>query len=127
MKARGFRTIYSKKLFRFFRRIFLCRSCFFGRSRRRFLQRNSFQSRSFQRSVFRRIFVGVVARAIGVVARARRQLLNGSIPILQAGVSRAASVLPDVISSFSDSIFIQVFHLHFSVEGLSKNRVLNYR
>ena len=66
------------------------------------------QSRSFAGQSFagRSLAAGRNAFGGAVQSCPRSQLFNCGIPVLQAGVGRAAVVLPNEISSFANCIFV---------------------
>jgi hypothetical protein len=82
--AEVFQRFYQKRLKLFFRAFLGGRTAFTGTARRTFLGR-------------RRAFF----------AAGTGQLLNGHGPVLSFLAARAAGILPDVISSFSDCVFVK--------------------
>ena len=66
------------------------------------------QSRSFAGQCFagRSLAAGRNAFGSAVQSCQRSQLINCGIPVLQAGVGRAAVVLPNEISCFANYIFV---------------------
>ncbi len=104
-------------LFGFFCGFFGC-GCLFCSSRsllgrRSFFNGSGAQGQAFDGSRLQR-------RAYVAQSCHSRKLVNGVVPVLQAGVGRTTVVFPDVISSFFDSVFIKISHFVVSINQSSK-------